>query len=603
MKFVSIKSQFFIIFLIISIIPILIITEISYESYTRLVSEHISLSATNSITNSTERFSNVMNDIERNTVAFQQYSMDNSALLTADSIHDELVKYADSSEDADQYDLYTSWTHLNFLCNNIMNNYDYIDGIFIFTTTGDNIGYGRTNDLMPFYHPTEDQWFLDTINQHGELYISDVSPKDFLIEKRNSIFFARSLYNLTTYDFIGVIMIVCNTGIFDELNRDSLPETTGVFLLNDDGNIAYSDNSAKIGTPFSDTPITELGNTSNDITINQSGNILTLYKQMPDCPWKVAITISLSNIEKKFDSTKHLLIRISFVTIILILLTSLLLSRRIIQPITDLSRQMKLKKAHLPILKDKNLQRRDEVGILYQEYNQMLAEIDRYIKERYQNKLITLDSQMRALEAQINSHFLYNTLESMNAIAVIEDVPEIALLSKALGDMFRFAIKTESELVTLKDELLHTINYLEIQKIRYHDQFEYYINIDDALNNEQTLKLILQPLVENALFHGVEKKKSKSHICINGKMDDSALIIEIIDDGVGVPPHRVEQINALLQTKPEITDLGKRKNQSIGIKNIQSRIQLYYGDAYGLVFESQLNIGTHITITLPRQRS
>jgi two-component system sensor histidine kinase YesM len=241
----------------------------------------------------------------------------------------------------------------------------------------------------------------------------------------------------------------------------------------------------------------------------------------------------------------------------------------------------------------------DEIGILYHEYDKMMRDIDTHIRESYQNRILSMDSQMKALEAQINSHFLYNTLESINSIAEIEEVESIVIMTKALGDMFRYSIKTESELVPIHDELQHISNYMAIQQIRYGDKIKCHLHIDESLKDQKILKLILQPLVENAIYHGLENKQSSGSITIKGYRSDNSLCFEVIDDGTGMTTQQIDEILALLAEPPSFTAIGKRDRQSIGIKNVHSRINLYYGNEYGLNIESEQNQGTLIKITVP----
>lgn len=261
---------------------------------------------------------------------------------------------------------------------------------------------------------------------------------------------------------------------------------------------------------------------------------------------------------------------------------------------------MKKSKTSNLLVTDKYLNRKDEIGVLYHQYNQMIDEINAHIKERYQNRIIVLDSQMKALEAQINSHFLYNTLECINSIAEIEEVERIAVMSKALGDMFRYSIKTESELVTLNEELSHVRNYVSIQKIRFGDKIHVVYDIPENLLEEKILKLIIQPLVENAYYHGLENKKTKGILTIKAVLDEIHIRISISDNGAGIAQDHLEELRNLLRKPPQFTDLGHRTKQSIGLKNIQSRIQLYYGQNYGITVESVPGQGTEVQIYIPR---
>jgi two-component system sensor histidine kinase YesM len=206
---------------------------------------------------------------------------------------------------------------------------------------------------------------------------------------------------------------------------------------------------------------------------------------------------------------------------------------------------------------------------------------------------------MKSLEAQINSHFLYNTLESINSIAEIEEVESIATMSLALGNMFRYSIKTQSELVTVQDELNHVHDYVAIQKIRFDNKFELVVDIPEGMHHLKVLKLIMQPIIENALYHGLNYCNSGSLIKILGYINNSNIFIEICDDGAGMNTEQVLALEDSFKETVQFTELGHRNKQSIGLKNIHTRIALYYGQGYGLSVQSAINEGTIITIKLP----
>ncbi|WP_251028397.1 sensor histidine kinase [Bacillus sp. ISL-18] len=262
---------------------------------------------------------------------------------------------------------------------------------------------------------------------------------------------------------------------------------------------------------------------------------------------------------------------------------------------------MRTNKQLKPVSIEKYLKRQDEVGILYTEYNNMIEEINRYIKESFQNKLITLDSQMKSLEAQINSHFLYNTLESINSIAEIEEIESISIMTKALGDMFRYSIKTESELVRLSDEIDHVKNYITIQNIRYDNSIDFNLEIPSKISSCCILKLILQPIIENSILHGLEKKRMKGNVKLKAyEISQNRIVFEISDNGIGMDKDGLDKIRNFLQEQPEFKELGKRSKESIGLKNVHSRIALYYGLEYGLNVDSEPNKGTTIKICVPK---
>ena len=245
------------------------------------------------------------------------------------------------------------------------------------------------------------------------------------------------------------------------------------------------------------------------------------------------------------------------------------------------------------------LNRTDEIGTLYNEYNNMIEELNSSIKRDYQDKLIALDAQMKSLEARINSHFLFNTLESINSIAEIEDNERIATMSLALGNMFRYSIKTPSELVTIEDELKNVHDYVCIQQIRFDHKFSVAVNIPQEMYQQKVLKLILQPLVENGLYHGLNYCTAGDTITIHGRIEDAYIYLNVDDNGKGMSPETLQSLNERLLKEATFTELGHRTKHSIGLKNIQTRIELYYGRGYGLTVTSRENMGTQIQIKIP----
>lgn len=165
--------------------------------------------------------------------------------------------------------------------------------------------------------------------------------------------------------------------------------------------------------------------------------------------------------------------------------------------------------------------------------------------------------------------------------------------------MFRYSIKTKSELVTVADELNHVKDYISIQKIRFDNKFELKVDIPKEMYSMRVLKLILQPIVENALYHGLKYCNFGKEIMIKGSTNGVTISLEISDDGIGITPDQLKALQESLNEKPQFTELGQRNKQSIGLKNINSRIELYYGEGYGLSVASEEHKGTKITIRLP----
>lgn len=316
-------------------------------------------------------------------------------------------------------------------------------------------------------------------------------------------------------------------------------------------------------------------------------------------PLRLVAVIDYESLYREYNITGRMMILLCILDVIITLLLSYLFARSITRPVEHLSRKMASQTGHTLTLSGQYLNRTDEIGTLYNEYNAMVESLNAAVKQDYHNKLVNLDAQMKSLEARINSHFLFNTLESINSMAELEDNEQIATMSQALGNMFRYTLKTQSELVSVQDELNHVNDYVTIQQIRFDNRFRLEVDMDDAFRKEQVLKLILQPLVENALYHGLKYCSCGDLISITGRKEENYLILHVRDNGLGMDQETQKLLQDRLMEEASFTELGQRNKQSIGLKNIHSRIELYYGRGYGLTITSEEGKYTDVQIKLP----
>ncbi|WML27301.1 sensor histidine kinase [Neobacillus sp. OS1-33] len=597
MKSLTTRTKLFLVFIAISIIPIIIVTINSYSSYTKIVNQQVSVVTSNTIENSLEKIDGIYQNIKRITLTFQQFS----TIPGSPTVADQLYKL-NNNKNAGPYDLYLARRDMQFFFNNLILSNDYINGIYLFLPDGKSITYTINNTDLHFgYVPLKDDWYKQTLHQKGGLYVSNVSTKPFIINAQPSVTFARAIYDFNTHKLLGVLMLDCDIKIFQALDNDIIPNMTNLSLVNNKGLILYDNTLSKIGKTLPKYYQGKLSSNHGGTNQEVKDGHLTVIAPFPDNNWNIVASIPMNELYKPYNLSEKLIIYISITCAVIFILLSLLLSNQLTRPTIELSKIMRTNKQLKKVSNDKYLNRKDEVGILYTEYNNMIEAIQKYIKESYQNKLITLDSQMKSLEAQINSHFLYNTLESINSIAEIEEIESISIMTKALGDMFRYSIKTESELVLLNDEIDHVKNYITIQNIRYDNSIDFNLEIPSKLSSCRILKLILQPIIENSILHGLEKKKMKGTVKIKAyEISQSRIVFEISDNGIGIERDKLSDIRNFLQEQPEFKELGKRSKESIGLKNVHSRIALYYGLEYGLNVESEPNKGTTIKICVPK---
>jgi len=218
----------------------------------------------------------------------------------------------------------------------------------------------------------------------------------------------------------------------------------------------------------------------------------------------------------------------------------------------------------------------------------------------FETSILNQQAEINYLHQQINPHFLYNSLESIRGNAIIKGEDGIAEMTEALATFFRYSISQKGSIVTLEEEIENVRNYFIIQQYRFNNKYsiDYIFDEEDGILKKYFIpKLTMQPIVENAIYHGLEKKVEKGKVTIRITQTDLRLIINIVDDGIGIPKDKLDSLNDMLSSDREFETVGE--NHGIALYNVNKRIKLYFGEKYGLFIFSTVNIGTDVEIVLP----
>jgi two-component system sensor histidine kinase YesM len=237
----------------------------------------------------------------------------------------------------------------------------------------------------------------------------------------------------------------------------------------------------------------------------------------------------------------------------------------------------------------------DEIRELAREYDLMVGRIGELMAQNVREQELKRMSDLKALQAQINPHFLYNTLDSIIWMGEMNRSGEVVKMTSALSRLFRISISRGQELIPLRDELEHVQSYLTIQEMRYKNKFRYLIDVPENLMDSTVLKITLQPLVENAIYHGIRGVDYEGLIEIRGRREDDDIILTVGDNGEGMD---VGKIEAVLAGQGGMED-SPDGHQGTGVRNVHERIRLYFGERYGLSFRNGEGRGTVITIRIP----
>ncbi|MEN8904753.1 MAG: sensor histidine kinase [Clostridiales bacterium] len=241
----------------------------------------------------------------------------------------------------------------------------------------------------------------------------------------------------------------------------------------------------------------------------------------------------------------------------------------------------------------------DEIDVLGKSINSMAVNLKSLLEKSVKEQEGIKKSELKVLQAQINPHFLYNTLDTILWTAEAKNTKRVIEIVKALSSFFRISLSKGKEWITIKDEIDHVKSYLTIQKIRYRDILNYNIDINDKILKYKILKLFLQPLVENALYHGIKNKRFGGYINIIGyKKDVNIVCFEITDNGIGITEEKLDSLKEELENTNFYKD-EENETKGFGLINIQKRIQLYYGKEYGISIFSNYKVGTKVVLSIP----
>lgn len=238
---------------------------------------------------------------------------------------------------------------------------------------------------------------------------------------------------------------------------------------------------------------------------------------------------------------------------------------------------------------------RDEIGQLILHFNHMMNRIRLLMEEKVEYGLEIKNLELKALQAQINPHFLYNTLDTINCLAIARDVPEITDVVSALATFYKISLSKGKDQISIRDEVMHAKMYVRIQNSRFADRISQIWDIDPKTEQLLIIKIVLQPVIENAIIHGIfEKEDSAGTVTVRSVLDKDQVIITVSDDGIGMTPSEIAQ-NFPPAAAEGITDAPG----GYGVKNISDRLRIAYGPEYGLSCESTPGRGTTVTIRIP----
>ncbi|SDX94158.1 two-component system, sensor histidine kinase YesM [Paenibacillus sp. CF384] len=454
------------------------------------------------------------------------------------------------------------------------------------------------------------------IESSKTVYVSGLEPYDYSSTSKNSMLFAQNIYssdlgNGTDGNRIGYIAVIIDVeAMFFDDDRSKAEPGVGFYLIDHFGSVYPETNSPDITRTIS--TLSSQHNSEQKLTDSIGGVKGAIQIQRLDqINASVLSFVPQEALLAELDSVRNRSILIVILSILFMAVPFAVITNNIVQPIQRLVRFINgIKFGSIKDLKSTiHLEGNVEMSVVAENLNGMLSEIDNLTHRLVETNTHLLEAEIEKekaatayLRSQINPHFLYNTLESIKGVALEAEAPQIVEMTKALGKLFHYSIKG-SGYVTLDQELNAVKSYIYLQLIRFEDRFDVTYQFTDEALQVSVLKMILQPLVENAVFHGLEPKTSKGNLTITGEVENGrTLVLRISDDGMGVDEETLRRIQSkLLEKTSSLSRDGQDSSDSdsIGLLNVNNRLRLAYGFQYGLTFESEAGHGTCITLTMP----
>lgn len=442
-----------------------------------------------------------------------------------------------------------------------------------------------TINTLPNY-----EWYDDTTENSGRIYWIG-SSTNYAKSSESTVSLARQILGQKDiYEVLGYMYLSMNSSYFDQIFQDaSVDSNVQLYILDANNNVVYDNLSHDSANYYDYLTDVQLDSETSVVEYIDGEKTLVVVSSIQQYEWSIVAHIPYSEITQNNRLYILINVAIGLVAVGVALMLFYFISLNLFKPIEELTAVMRCaQEGDLSVRSD--YEKENEVGRMSRTFNYMLSQIQILMNRVVHEENAKKDMEYQALQSMINPHFLYNTLSAIRFMAMIQGTQGI---SEAIGNLIRLMQSTTQQtgLITLEQELEIANNYIAIMKIRHADKFNVIFDIEPDTYNLLCLKFMLQPIIENAIFHGIENKEGYGVITINTRREDDILYIEIEDNGVGMTQEDIERIFSATAVKSNGLN-------SIGIVNVDSRIKLIYGERYGIQIESELHKYTKVRVSI-----
>lgn len=444
------------------------------------------------------------------------------------------------------------------------------------------------------------QWFTDAVGQMENLHFSTPHVQNLFDDPTYRYYWVVSLsraVELTSNgtSTLGVLLVDMNYSSIEQILKKANVGNSSeyVYLIDGKGEIIYHPGQKLIYTDLYQENNIEAAGYEDGSTeeIFQGEKRLVTVKTVSYTGWKIVSVVPMSSFDMGMTGTKYFVIMLVTVSMLAVILLNQLVSASIAMPLKKLNNSVKeWETGNMnPSIYIGGSMEVEHLGCTLRSTVEQIRQLMQDIVVEQEEKR---KSELDALQSQINPHFLYNTLDSIVWMIEGERYEDAVFMITQLASLFRISLSRGKTVISVEDELKHARNYMNIQKVRYKNIFEVRFDIDPEILQCCTVKLVVQPLLENAIYYGVECMDGDGEIDVNGYRREDDIYIEVRDNGLGIPEDEVEQ---LLKENNRV----HKRGSGVGLLNVHNRIRLRFGEEYGLEIESEPDEGTTVRIHLP----
>ena len=417
---------------------------------------------------------------------------------------------------------------------------------------------------------------------------------------RNVISVGQAIIRPATRDVLGVIIVDVAQEAVIQLCRNIRIGETGYFsIVTPDRRFIFPPGQRVTGGELSPANFRRVVSSGSGSFIENTRRPkeLFVFATVARNGWKIVGRVELQEILRSAYAIRNLTLAVVILCMLFIVILFFFISDALTHPLRDLKEKMaQAEGGDLEVRAVAG--NRDEIADLCHSFNVMIGKIKDLLESSIREHENLKKYELKALQAQINPHFLYNTLDAIVWMAEANNREQVVKMTQTLSSFFRIVLSKGEEWIGFRSEVDHVESYLTIQKMRYRDILDYELDFAEELFDCRILKLTLQPLVENAIYHGIKNNRSGGCVRVSGRLEDGEMRLEVADDGGGIPPDRLRQVREGL----EDSTIEVNKGSGYGLRNVHQRLRLYYGPEWGLSIDSAPGRGTRVTVRLPATR-